>query len=106
MATHDVADHGVDWVARCQELEQRLVELEREIESRPAIGTEQFDLLAAERQRDRMRNVAPHIPLSTAGVFSYSQHQQELFALEHLNFKRNGFFLEIGVASGKEYSNT
>lgn len=85
---------------------ERIAELEQRIEASPVPGTEVFDLRAAERQRERMRALQPYLPKSTAGVFSYSQHQQELFALEYHNFKRDGYFVEVGVASGREYSNT
>ncbi len=70
------------------------------------VGTEDYDLASAQRLRDRMAHIQPYLPVSTSGVFSFSQHQQELFALETLNFKRNGFFLEIGVGTGVAYSNT
>lgn len=37
---------------------------------------------------------------------SKSQIKQDLFALTELDFKREGFFVEIGAASGVELSNT
>ena len=87
-------------------LQSRVSQLESELFSRPKPGTEEYDLSSAQRLRDRMIRVQPHFPISTSGVFSFSQHQQELFALETLGFKRNGFFLEIGVGAGTAYSNT
>lgn len=90
----------------CETLRQRIAELESELAHRLKLGSEAFDLAAAQRQRDRMENVRPHFPTSLAGVFSISQHQQEIFVLETLGFKREGFFLEIGVGPGKNYSNT
>jgi len=38
--------------------------------------------------------------------YSKSQVRQDLFVLQELNFKSNGFFVEIGSASGVEMSNT
>ncbi len=87
-------------------LQARIAQLEAELTDRPKPGTEDYDLTSAQRLRDRMRLVQPHFPISTSGVFSFSQHQQELFVLETLGFKRNGFFLEIGVGPGTTYSNT
>jgi FkbM family methyltransferase len=84
----------------------RVAQLEAEMANWIRPGTEDYDLTSAQRLRDRMVMVQPYFPISTAGVFSYSQHQQELFALETLNFKRGGFFLEIGVGPGTSYSNT
>lgn len=37
---------------------------------------------------------------------SNSQHGQEHFVLEHLNQKRDGYFLDIGAYDGVEFSNT
>jgi FkbM family methyltransferase len=37
---------------------------------------------------------------------SKSQYAQELFALSELNFKRRGFFVEIGATNGISFSNT
>lgn len=37
---------------------------------------------------------------------SKSQLRQDLFALSHLKFKRNGYFVEFGAANGKNLSNT
>lgn len=37
---------------------------------------------------------------------SMAQLRQDLFVLAELNFKRGGFFVEFGAASGKELSNT
>jgi FkbM family methyltransferase len=99
------ADH-TSWQEERDALKARIAELESEVASRPREGTEEYDLAAAQRMRDRMAHMQPHLPISTSGVFSYSQHQQELFVIEHLGFKREGFFLEIGVATGIEYSNT
>jgi FkbM family methyltransferase len=87
-------------------LQAKIAQLEQEVSIRLKPGTEEFDLASAERLRERMRPVQPHFPISTSGVFSFSQHQQELYALETLGFKRNGFFLEIGVGTGTTYSNT
>ena len=38
--------------------------------------------------------------------FSRSQIRQDLFVLNELNFKRNGFFIEFGAANGLDNSNT
>ena len=38
--------------------------------------------------------------------FSKSQLRQDIFALFVLNFKKNGFFIEIGAADGVHCSNT
>ena len=38
--------------------------------------------------------------------FSKSQLLQDLFVLEKLNFKTNGFFVEFGATNGKDLSNT
>jgi FkbM family methyltransferase len=37
---------------------------------------------------------------------SKSQLGQDIFALQKLNFKRNGFFVEFGATNGVDYSNT
>ena len=37
---------------------------------------------------------------------SKSQIRQDLFVLSHLNFKRDGYFIEFGAANGRELSNT
>ena len=37
---------------------------------------------------------------------SFSQLQQDLKVLKHLNYKKNGYFVEIGAANGIELSNT
>jgi len=37
---------------------------------------------------------------------SKSQLRQDLFALSHLNFKSNGFFVEFGATNGVDLSNT
>lgn len=37
---------------------------------------------------------------------SKSQLRQDLFALSHLNFKENGYFIEFGATNGIELSNT
>lgn len=37
---------------------------------------------------------------------SYSQIFQDLFVIYSLNFKKKGFFIEIGVGNGKDLSNT
>jgi FkbM family methyltransferase len=39
-------------------------------------------------------------------VLSKAQLHQDLFVLSHLNFKRDGFFVEFGATDGIEYSNT
>jgi FkbM family methyltransferase len=88
------------------ELQAKIAQLEEDVSTRLKPGTEEFDLASAERLRERMRALQPNLPVSTSGVFSFSQHQQELYALETLGFKRNGFFLEIGVGPGTTYSNT
>lgn len=38
--------------------------------------------------------------------YSKSQISQDWFVLKQLNYKKNGFFIEIGAASGVELSNT
>ena len=38
--------------------------------------------------------------------FSYSQIFQDLFVIFLLNKKKNGFFIEIGVGNGIDFSNT
>ena len=38
--------------------------------------------------------------------FSKSEFIQDLFVLNKLNFKRRGFFVEIGASDGENYSNT
>jgi FkbM family methyltransferase len=40
------------------------------------------------------------------GKKSYSQYGQDLKALKHVNHKRNGYYIEIGVHDGKSNSNT
>jgi FkbM family methyltransferase len=97
---------AIDWRLERDGLKAKIAELEAELAARPQLGTEAYDLAAAQRVRDRMARIQPHMPRSTSGVFSFSQHQQELFVLETLDFKRDGFFLEIGVATGIDYSNT
>jgi hypothetical protein len=79
------------WNDERDTLKARVSQLEAELSTRPQRGTEEYDLQSAERLRDRMRLVQPHLPITTSGVFSYSQHQQELFALETLGFKRKAF---------------
>ena len=37
---------------------------------------------------------------------SKSQLFQDLFVLNHFNFKLNGYFVEIGAADGIKFSNT
>jgi FkbM family methyltransferase len=37
---------------------------------------------------------------------SKSQYRQDLFVLSHLNFKREGFFVEFGATDGVDLSNT
>lgn len=37
---------------------------------------------------------------------SYSQHKQDLFVLETLQGKRDGYFVEFGATNGKDISNT
>jgi FkbM family methyltransferase len=37
---------------------------------------------------------------------STSQLKQDLFVISHLNFKKNGFFVEFGATNGVRYSNT
>lgn len=39
-------------------------------------------------------------------ALSKSQYSQELFALSELDFKRKGFFVEIGATNGISFSNT
>ena len=38
--------------------------------------------------------------------FSKSQIRQDLFVLNELDFKKNGFFIEFGAANGIDNSNT
>ena len=38
--------------------------------------------------------------------FSKSQIRQDLFVLNELDFKKNGFFIEFGAANGLNNSNT
>lgn len=38
--------------------------------------------------------------------FSKSQLRQDLFVLDSLGFKRNGYFVEFGATDGKQFSNT
>jgi FkbM family methyltransferase len=38
--------------------------------------------------------------------FSKSQLRQDLFVLNHTNFKLNGYFVEFGATDGKQFSNT
>lgn len=40
------------------------------------------------------------------GKMSTAQLLQDLFVLEHLNFKKEGFFVEFGAADGIRHSNT
>jgi FkbM family methyltransferase len=37
---------------------------------------------------------------------SYSQHKQDLFVIETLKGKKNGYFVEFGATNGKSISNT
>lgn len=41
-----------------------------------------------------------YLPLSRA------QNRQDMFVLSHLNFKRDGFFIEFGATNGIDHSNT
>jgi FkbM family methyltransferase len=54
------------------------------------------------RQSDpvNLERVLSNLPLSV------SQIRQDLFVLQTLNFKLNGFFVEIGASDGHKYSNT
>jgi FkbM family methyltransferase len=63
-------------------------------------------------QAKRDFKVYSYLPNMESKVFlkclelSQSQYAQELFALSELNFKREGFFVEIGATNGISLSNT
>ena len=63
-------------------------------------------------QAKRDFEIYSYLPNMESKVFlkclelSKSQYAQELFALSELNFKRGGFFVEIGATNGISLSNT
>jgi FkbM family methyltransferase len=67
-----------------------------------------FDVLRMlqARYHKRIDNGANSFNRSTACYRSRSQLQQDLFVLEQTDFKRGGFFVEVGVGTGEELSNT
>lgn len=44
--------------------------------------------------------------LIESGALSFSQHNQDLFVLDHTGMKTGGFFVEFGAMDGVELSNT
>lgn len=88
-------------------MHSKIAELESELQRRPSeLDSENLAKLAYEQLRTNYGAIERYLPRTTAAVFSRSQLQQELFVLEQLDFKRCGFFLEVGVGPGVEYSNT
>jgi FkbM family methyltransferase len=60
-----------------------------------------FDITFIKHMRlENIHNILKYIDLSQ------SQHKQDLFVLNELNFKKKGFFIEFGAADGKYLSNT
>lgn len=60
-----------------------------------------FDMEFIKHMRlENIYNIFKYIDLSQ------SQHRQDLFVLNELNFKKSGFFIEFGAGDGKYLSNT
>lgn len=55
---------------------------------------------------ERLMSARNALPRSTSCLHSTSQFFQDIFVLEMLDFKRNGFFIEVGVGEGIVFSNT
>lgn len=72
----------------------------REIESVSGIGPE-FDLeFLKQSDPTQLERIISNLS------FSVSQLRQDIFVLQILNFKFDGFFVEIGASDGHKYSNT
>lgn len=41
-----------------------------------------------------------------SNIISYSQINQDIWVLEKTNFKKNGYYIDIGCADGENISNT
>lgn len=56
--------------------------------------------------KNSTKNIVKKINLNTLFKNSKSQLNQDIFVLQSLDFKKNGFFIEIGAADGVNLSNT
>jgi FkbM family methyltransferase len=66
----------------------------------------EIEQIIRERLPVTLSGVAQKFRRSTAILYSPSQLHQDLFVLEHLDFKTGGYFVEVGVGNGRALSNT